>query len=111
MKTISLKEALKIIDLKNSQGEHIPFAISFRTLNRNSKTGGALRTYTSVTFPKQKGEPTEKQKIAALQRAAKQRKNPNHFKNRTRNLQKANGEIFKVNIRLIVSINNQKVIY
>ncbi len=109
---ISLKEALQIIEAKDTNGFAIPFDISFRTLNRNSKTGGALRSYNSVTIlTRNKKELTEKDIVKNLQLASKPRKAPNHFENRTRNLQKQNGEIFKVNIRLITSINNQKVVY
>jgi flagellar capping protein FliD len=118
---ISLKDALQIIEAKDQDGFAIPFDISFRTLNRNSKTGGALRSYNSVTILTSKSKQAEskaldisingKTIVKNLQLANKPRKAPNHFENRTRNLQKQNGEIFKVNIRLITSINNQKVVY
>lgn len=110
--SISLKNALKIIEAKDTNGFPIPFDVDFRTLNRNSKTGGALRSYNGVTIlTRNKKELTEKEIAKNLQFANKAKKPPNHFENRTRNLQKQNGEIFKVNIRLITSINNQKVVY
>lgn len=111
--TISLKQALQIIEAKDEKGNPIPFDISFRTLQRNSKTGGALRTIRSakllVSVAKQC--PTNHQLIKQLQQPNRIKKSPNHYANRTRNIQKPNGDIAKVRIRLIVSINNQKVVY
>lgn len=111
---ISLKEALQVIDLKDAEGKPLPFNISFRTLQRQSKTGGGLRTINGAAIltplPKQTTT-TQSQKVKFLQTPNKTRRNPNHFANRTRNIQKPNGEIAKVRIRLIESINNQKVVY
>ena len=110
---INLKQALQIIETKDKDGFPIPFDVSFRTLNRNSKSGGALRNYNSVSIltRREKQRLSEKQIVQNLQLASSTRRNPNHWVNRTRNLQKPNGEIFKINIRLIDSINNQKVVY
>jgi len=111
--TIGLKEALHIIEQKDSDGFPIPFKISFRTLQRNSKTGGRLVTYIGATIltsvPKQRK--SNKQIIEDLQKPERANKKPNHSANRTRNIQKANGEIAKIHIRLIDSINNKKVVY
>lgn len=111
--TISLVDALKIIEQKNAEGFPVPFDISYRTLNRNSKTGGRLVTYLGATIltslPKQRK--SNEKILLDLQTAPKFRKDPDHFKNRTRNIHKPNGEIAKVHIRLIVAINNKKVVY
>lgn len=111
--TISLKEALQIIEKKDVEGFPIPFNIEFRTLQRQSKTGGSLKTINGATIlcavPKQKV--SNKHLIERLQQPERFKKSPNHYQNRTRNIQKPNGEIAKVRIRLIVSINNQKVVY
>lgn len=113
IETISLSAALKIIERKDAEGYPLPFDISYRTLNRNSKTGGRLATYLGATIltslPKQRK--SNAAIIMDLQTATKSRKNPEHHKNRTRNIHKPNGEIAKVHIRLIESINNQKVVY
>lgn len=112
--TISLKEALAIIDLKDKDGYPVPFNISFRTLQRNSKTGGRLVSLDGATFltrlPKQR-KIYNKQLIEDLQTPERSTKNPNHYLNRTRNIKKENGEIAKVHIRLIISVNNKKVVY
>ena len=111
--TITLKEALNIIEQKDDRGYPIPFSISYRTLQRNSKKGGAYREVINATIltsiPKQNITNTEL--LKQVQSPVRNRKNPNHSENRTRNLQKSNKEIFKVHIRFIDSINNQKVIY
>jgi hypothetical protein len=110
---ISLKEALTIIEAKDQEGFPIPFKISFRTLQRNSKTGGRLTTYLGATIltsvPKQRK--SNKAILEDLQKPERAIKKPNHSTNRTRNIQKANGEIAKIHIRLIDSINNKKVVY
>ena len=111
--TISLSDALKNIEQKDAEGFPIPFNISYRTLNRNSKTGGRLVTYLGATIltslPKQRK--SNAAVLIDLQTPQKFLKNPDHFKNRTRNIHKANGEIAKVHIRLIKSINNKDVVY
>jgi len=111
--TISLKNTLQIIEAKDTEGYPIPFSISFRTLQRNSKTGGRLVSCFGATaltsLPKQRK--TTKVIMDDLLRPERPEKNPNHFLNRTRNIQKANGEIAKLHIRLIDSINNKKMVY
>lgn len=113
IETISLSEALNIIDSKDNEGFPIPFDISFRTLQRNSKTGGRLVEYVGAkvltSIPKQKL--SNKQIIQSLQSPERVKRNPNHWANRTRNIQKENGEEAKIHIRLIVSVNNKKVEY
>ena len=111
--TINLKQALQVIEAKDTEGFPIPFDIAFRTLQRNSKTGGRLVNLFGATvltrLPKQRK--TNKEIMDDLLRPERPRKNPNHFSNRTRNIHKANGEITKIHIRLIDSINNKKVVY
>lgn len=113
IETIELKEALQIIEKKDAEGYPIPFCISFRTLNRNSKTGGRLVTLEDATIltslPKQKKSNASIMKDLITPERTK--RNPNHSNNKTRNLKKANGEIAKIHIRLIDSINNKKVVY
>lgn len=110
---IGLKEVMEIIYQKDKEGYPVPFDISFRTLQRNSKTGGRLVECFGAKYlaslPKQKK--TNQQILYDLQRPERAKKNPNHKINRTRNIQKANGEIVKIHFRLIVSINNLKVVY
>lgn len=97
-KPISLQEALTVFSTKDKRGFYAPFDISFRTFNENSKQGGRLKIYKGVRYlPEGKDE--------------SQTKSTNHFENRTRNIELSNGEIRKVRIDFIISINNQLVIY
>ncbi len=111
-KTISLTDALAIIEKKDKEGNGYPFDITFRSLQRNSKTGGKLYDYKQVK--KLRAKPSKQTKsslIHAVQSSEKVNRNPNHFENRTRNLELQNGEKKKIHIRLIISINGKKVIY
>lgn len=95
-----LAEMKKLDEKKNP----IPFTIDVRTLNRYNKSGGRYVTHPSAELlqpPPRKGvkrlaDPTEF-------------KNPNHFKNRTRNI-KVNGEIIKINILFIIRFNGYSVL-
>ncbi|ALU74339.1 hypothetical protein AUW17_05365 [Tenacibaculum dicentrarchi] len=112
MKEISLKAALAIMDQKDKEGNAFPFDITFRSLQRNSKTGGHLYNYAQVKRLRPKiGKSTKASLIKAVQSAEKTKKKPDHFVNRTRNLELQNGEIKKIHIRLIISINGQNIIY
>ncbi len=107
---ITLSDALKIIDATDHNGSAIPFDISFRSLNRQSKTGGKLYEYKQVIkYVKVKSK--NPNYLAIAQSSTKRKRNPNHFENRTRNVQLQNGDIRTIHIRLIISINGQKVIY
>ncbi|WP_281980469.1 hypothetical protein [Tenacibaculum mesophilum] len=109
-KTISLKEALAIVDAVDEKGRPLPFDITFRTLQRNSKTGGKLYTYNQVVkYRKLKSD--NPNYLKQVQTPVKRHRNPNHFANRTRNLELQNGDIKTVHIRLIITVNGLKVIY
>jgi len=98
---ITLSEALKLFNLRDAKGMFVPFDIEYRTFNEQTKQGGKLKTYYGVKYlPEAKA--TEEETIG---------KTPNHYKNRTRNIELSNGEIKKIRIDFIVSINNTKVIY
>jgi hypothetical protein len=100
---LSLTEALKIFNLRDANGMFVPFDIEYRTFNEQTKQGGKLKKYFDVKYlPQANNE--EESFIPGT-------KNPNHYKNRTRNIELPNGEIKKIRIDFIVSINNTKVIY
>lgn len=121
--TISLKAALAIIDKKDKEGNAYPFDITFRSLQRNSKTGGKLYEYKQVKKIRAKVDNLKTKSslrfsstkthflIKEVQTQVIAKKNPNHFENRTRNLELQNGKPRKIHIRLIISINGKKVIY
>ena len=110
--TISLLQAIEIIDRTENLNQSVPFDISFRSLQRNSKTGGKLYTYKQVKKLRKKPQKlTQSSFLAAIQSTNTAPKHPNHFKNRTRNIELQNGDIKKIHIRLIISINGKNVIY
>lgn len=110
--TISLTDALEIIDRQDKMGGAIPFDLSFRSLQRNSKTGGKLYTYDQVKkYRKKKYMHSDQAMVNAVQSAVAIKKDANHFVNRTRNIELQNGEIKKIHIRLMISINGQTIIY
>jgi hypothetical protein len=119
--TITLKEALDIFNRRDSKGMFVPFDISFRTFSKTTKKGGQLKVYEGVKWlPSAKPEtettkviysPSYKEVVAGLLTPVKENKDPNHFENRTRNIELPNGDIRKINIDFIILVNNYKVIY
>lgn len=112
--TIFLKDALEIMRTPDKDGRAIPFNISVRTFNRNTKKGGKLKTYENAKLlMNEKG--FDKDSIQALKRLPKikptHRKNPQHFQNKTRNIKTPDGEKRKININFIIDFNGKKVIY
>jgi len=111
--TIYLKEVLNQMKTLDANGKANPFSIKFRTYNKFSKTGGKLKHYPIAKLVMKEENPNINS-IAALRTTPKApvaRKNPNHFDNKTRNLNLPNGEKRKINIRYIIEFNNLKVIY
>lgn len=109
---ISFKEAMLLIDKLDKNGNPFPFDIKFRTLQRNSKTGGRLIEYKGVKKYKPKPFYSNNDILKSqVQSGMNQNKTPNHYKNRTRNLELQNGEKRKIHIRLIDSINGKKMHY
>lgn len=98
---INLSEALKIFNFRDELGMFVPFDIEYRTFNEQTKQGGKLKKYYGVKYLPQAKETAE---VSAI-------KSPSHYSNRTRNIELPNGEIKKIRIDFIVSINNTKVIY
>jgi hypothetical protein len=108
---ISLKEALAIIDRVDASGNAVPFDIRVRSLQRNSKTGGKLYEYIAVRKLRRNASDTPPNLLAVAQSGSRLKINPNHFQNRTRNLELQNKDIRKIHIRLIIAINGIKVVY
>lgn len=105
VKTIHLSEVLTIMKKLTPDNKPIPFSIEVRTYNRQKKQGGNIKFWPVATLmqaPKIKGVQRLSQKIDF--------KNPNHFKNRTRNLSTPEGER-KINILFIIKFNGYKVVY
>lgn len=79
----------------------VPFSVSVRSFDKKNEKGGKLLTFENVTLLQQAKTPKKKETT----------KNPNHWKNRTRNIKLPNGEIKKINILFIIRFNGCKVVY
>jgi hypothetical protein len=112
VKRIFLRQVLEEMKKTDANGNAVPFDIEFRTFNKNNKMGGVLKKYDRAKLligKKLKGKPF----IDAehFYRPVRVRKNPNHWDNKTRNIELQSGFIKKVNIRFITKFNNLEVIY
>lgn len=110
---IFLKEVLEIMDLKMPNGDAVKFDIEVFTFNRNNKEGGKLKIYNDAKkcIAKVKNSTYKPSQLDKLMQVDKAKKNPNHFENRTRNIELPNGDIRTINILFIKKFNGQKVYY
>jgi hypothetical protein len=109
---IYLKDVLKIMQLKDKEGKPFPFDLTYRTFNSQTKRGGKLKVYEKVKhLPEANPNALPSKSIEAIFAKEKAEKKPVHFENRTRNIELQSGELKKIRIDFIISINNQKVIY
>ncbi len=102
--TMFLREVLKEMKRLDENKNPVPFTITVRTYNQQNKVGGRLVTWDNSILmqpPKTPGKVRLSQKIDF--------KNPNHFKNRTRNLMTNQGKK-KINILFITRFNGYEVI-
>lgn len=110
--TIHLKEALQIMQLKDKEGKPFPFDLTYRTFNSQTKKGGKLKVYEKVKYlPEANLNGAKSKSIEAIFAIEKSKRKPIHFENRTRNIELQNGDLKKIRIDFIISINNRKVIY
>lgn len=103
METVTLKEVLQWMD----GGQ--PFSLMAITCNKKLKTGGE-ELFIKQAWKHNPLKASERQAIAKAQPESSLRKNPNHFKNSTRNLRLPNGDIREVHIRLIRQFNGKTVL-
>lgn len=109
---IFLRQVLEIMSRKDEAGKAVPFDVEFKTYNRNNKTGGSSRQYKGAKLCM--GEKLKGRAFIDAEhfyRKEKNRKNPNHWKNRTRNIELQGGQVKKLNILYITKFNGLEVIY
>ncbi|MEN9907147.1 MAG: hypothetical protein RLZZ540_288 [Bacteroidota bacterium] len=109
---IFLRQVLEEMKKTDANGNAISFDIEFRTFNRNNKMGGVLKKYQNAKLligKKLKGKPFID--VEHFYRPVRVRKNPNHWENKTRNIELTGGQIKKINILFITKFNNLEVIY
>lgn len=109
--TIFLTEALKIMHSKNSDGTPVHFDVEIREFSRQNKTGGKYKIYNDAKLLSQ-NKSSKKGIIKKYNYTnEKDKRKQNHWENRTRNLELANGEIKRINILFIIKFNGKNVIY
>ena len=85
-----------------------PFSLEWRTFNSKNKMGGKLKLVSNailcMALPK-------KEKSKNPKSINRIKKNPNHWVNRTRNIETPGGDIVKVHIDLITKFNGKRVIF
>lgn len=113
--TIYLQDALTAMKTLDKDGRAVPFSIKVRSLNRYSKTGGKLLFFEQAKLVMAEENPNANS-INSLRtissQTSTQRRNPNHFDNKTRNIKiLPQNKIQKIHIRYIIQFNNKDVIY
>lgn len=102
MDTIALKEMIEKMD----KGEI--FSIGVRTCNLTQDTGGEWIEIEMATKNRDDLENVEKRDPGGITGV---RRNPNHFKNSTRNIRVLpEGNIMKIHLRLVRKFNGKTVI-
>lgn len=106
METILRSEVVKQLDT----GE--PFDLEFVTANRRKGTGGKLLEVKG--WVKKKGKPVEDTVPGSLRQAqADKRKDPNHWRHGTFNIENPGNKalhLYKVHIPLILTFNSKRVV-
>lgn len=111
-RVVFLKEAVKIFSLKDRENKPFPFDLRYRTFNGQTKQGGKLIEYKGVKhLPSANPNASASLAPEAVFSRDKTSRNPNHFDNRTRNIELPNGDIKTIRIDFIIEINGNTVIY
>lgn len=104
-KTMFLDVVIKEMKQLDKNKNPIPFSISYRTYNKQNKSGGKLIRETGATAlqpPKTPGNIRLSQKTPF--------RNANHWLNRTINIKTSEGDIRKINKLFITEFNGHQVI-
>lgn len=109
--TISLKSALEIMRRTDSENEPVPFDCSVRTFNKTTKKGGKLKEYSKVKLLPLSTGLSLKDSLEDLQKIAVESRNPNHFENKTRNIKTSSGQVRKINLNFLITVNGLYVTY
>ncbi len=89
-------------------GTGAPFSMAFVTDDERRGTGGEW-VEVAEAFKHDYVSKTERKKLEKAQPQQLVKKNPNHYDHSTRNISLPNGELRKVNIRLIRRFNGKTV--
>lgn len=109
---IFLKQALEILNTRLPDGSFKRCDISIRTFNSQTGKGGKMIFYNNVRLlPEASLNQNKKENKETILKEVKTRKKPNHFKNRTRNVELMDGQVKTIRIDFIININGNYIIY
>jgi len=110
--TITLHEVLQVLDGRDERKKPNRFDITFCTFSESKNTGGERITMKNTYRIMGKKYDGTKVNAKPISQATLERRNPNHYKNQTRNITiDGSRQIRKVRIRLIEFFNGKKVIW
>lgn len=95
---MELSKINSLIERKSSGDDFLPVSVSYRTFNETAKSGGKLKTYENAVF------------LPVSSKSTHKAKDPLHAYNRTRNFKLPNGELKKVHLDFITSVNDYQII-
>lgn len=102
-------DALRLMEAVDQKGQRIPFDIKGVKFNRKSREGGSIYSHANCVLPY--GVETPKKGSNQAANIERDTKRPNHYKNATRNIQTATGDLVKINIWLIQHFTFQGELY
>lgn len=110
--TITLHEVLQVLDGRDEKNKPNRFDIVFCTFSDTRNTGGErIKMNNAYRIMGKKYDGT-KINAKPIPKATLERRNPNHYKNQTRNITvEGSNQIRKLHIRLIEFFNGKKVIW
>lgn len=111
-KHIFLRQVVAEMERVDEKGKPVQFDVDVYTYNRNNKSGGDLKKYRGVRLLiTKKLEGKKFDKNTHLYRVSRDRKNPNHWDNATRNIETESGMVRKIKLRYIKRFNGLDMIY
>lgn len=109
---IRLKQALEIMNIRRADNSFAPFDVTIRTFNSQNGKGGKWIKYENVRLlPEANHDKKKKHTIENVLEENKASKRPNHYRNRTRNIELEDGSVKTIRIDFIITINSHPVIY
>lgn len=101
------------MDRLDADGKPASFDVKFVTMDLKRGTGGEIIEVKGVrkTVGKRNGVAVMDTRERQTPAEERERRNPNHFLNSTRNILLPNGELRKLHIRLIIEFNGKKVCF
>lgn len=109
-KSIFFKDVLAKMREKDSGEKPIPFSIEWRTFNKQNKMGGKLKIESNAILCMKSTVKKNIVQSLKFQPIQKERKNPNHWDNKTRNIELSNGEVKTIGILTITKFNGLNVV-